>query len=410
MPEPIIIVGASLGGLRTAEALRRFGYDGAITVIGDEPHPPYNRPPLSKEVLAAGVSHEAVAFPRRAAISDVEWVLGRRIVSADLAGRTVTDDTGHARRYSSLVIATGLRPRRLPHPQPIAGRHVLRTLDDALALREALLPGARVVIAGSGFIGCEVAATARGLGCEVTVVDVVELPLLRALGQDLAERLRRRHLDAGVRFELGVQVVGLLGSERITGVELSNGVKLPCDVLIEAVGSEYNTGWLADQDLQLGEGVRTDGALRALRRDGEPWPDVHAVGDVACFPNPRFGGLARTVQHWNIPTETGRRAGQLIALRHTDEAGWAELVAQPFAPVPSFWTDQYELHLLAYGLPDLADEIDLLDGTADGDCVVGYFRDELLVGVCGVGAKTSLHRYRSLIGGPKTALTESAQR
>ena len=171
MTKPVVIVGASMGGLRAAEALRRFGYLGPITAIGDEPYSPYNRPPLSKEVLANEVSHEAVAFAQRPATADVNWVLGTRAESADLEHRTVTDSNGQVHPYSALIIATGLRPKRLQvSNSELAGRHAVRTLDDAIALRAALVPGARVVILGAGFIGCEVAATARKLGCDVTVV------------------------------------------------------------------------------------------------------------------------------------------------------------------------------------------------------------------------------------------------
>lgn len=411
MTNPVGIVGASIAGLRTAEALRRFGYHGPVTVIGEEPWAPYNRPPLSKEVLATEVSHEVVAFAQREATSDVEWALGQRIVSADLANGTVTAQSGRTWRYSSLVIATGLRPRRLAQVAPRAGRYALRTLEDAIALRAALVPGARVVIAGAGFIGCEVAATARKLGCEVTVVGSAELPLQRSLGTILARRLMARHLDHGVRFELGARVAEILGSSEVAGVRLSTGTELSCDVLVEAIGSHDNTEWLAGEDLDLTQGVRTDGALRALRHDRQPWANVYAVGDLACFPNPLFDGLAQTVQHWNIATETGRRAGRIIALQLAgDEPAWAEAIAEPFAPVPSFWSDQYDLHLLAYGLPVLGAEAEVLDGDPDGDCVIGYFRDDRLVGAAGIGAGRSLHRYRSRIGASRSELATAGQR
>jgi len=155
MTKPVVIVGASMGGLRVAESLRRFGYAGPITAIGDEPSAPYNRPPLSKEVLANEVSHEAVAFPQRPATQDVNWVLGTRVISADLANNSITDSSGLVHEYSALVIATGLRPKRLQCANgDLAGRYAVRSLDDAIALRAALLPGAKVVILGAGFIGC----------------------------------------------------------------------------------------------------------------------------------------------------------------------------------------------------------------------------------------------------------------
>ncbi|NDE89272.1 MAG: NAD(P)/FAD-dependent oxidoreductase, partial [Micrococcales bacterium] len=185
MTHPVVIVGASMGGLRTAESLRRFGYTGPITVIGQEIHAPYNRPPLSKEVLAKEVTHEAVAFEQRPATADVNWVLGTKAVSLDSEHNTVTDSEGQVHQYSALVIATGLRPRRVNFPNgELANRFALRTLDDAIALRSQLSEGKNVVIIGGGFIGCEVAATATKLGCNVTVIHNAAHPMLRPLGTE----------------------------------------------------------------------------------------------------------------------------------------------------------------------------------------------------------------------------------
>ena len=223
MTKPVVIVGASMGGLRAAEALRRFGYLGSITAIGDEPYSPYNRPPLSKEVLANEVSHEAVAFAQRPATADVNWVLGTRAESADLEHRTVTDSNGQVHPYSALIIATGLRPKRLQvSNSELAGRHAVRTLDDAIALRAALVPGARVVILGAGFIGCEVAATARKLGCDVTVVAPGVHPIVRPLGVELARELQRRHEAEGVRFKMKTAITDLLGEGTVAGVLLDS--------------------------------------------------------------------------------------------------------------------------------------------------------------------------------------------
>ena len=266
MTKPVVIVGASMGGLRAAEALRRFGYLGPITAIGDEPYSPYNRPPLSKEVLANEVSHEAVAFAQRPATADVNWVLGTRAESADLDHRTVTDSNGQVHPYSALIIATGLRPKRLQvSNSELAGRHAVRTLDDAIALRAALVPGARVVILGAGFIGCEVAATARKLGCDVTVVAPGVHPIVRPLGVELARELQRRHEAEGVRFKMKTAVTDLLGEGKVAGVLLDSGEELACDVLVEAIGSDTNTEWLEGTGLDLSDGVHTDNAMRAIR-------------------------------------------------------------------------------------------------------------------------------------------------
>ncbi|WP_307807038.1 FAD-dependent oxidoreductase [Naasia sp. SYSU D00057] len=395
MSPPVVIVGASLGGLRSAEALRRCGYAGPITVFGDEPHAPYNRPPLSKDVLGGEVTHAAVAFPQRAATSDVEWRLGTRIRSADLEQRSIRTTDGEEVRYRALVVATGLRPKRLsPRTATLAGAFALRTLDDAAALRNALHPGVQVVIAGSGFVGCEVAATARQLGCEVTVVGSAELPMLGPLGSALAEDVMRRHVERGVRFRMGTHVAEALGQEAVEGVRLADGSEVACQVLVEAIGSLHNTEWLDGNDVNAAQGLRTDSAMRVLRADGSSWRDVFAVGDVARFPNAIYGDEPASIEHWNIPTETAKRASRILALQLAEDPRLDAAIAERFAPVPSFWSDQYDMSLLAYGLPALADRVELLAGKAGGDCVYGYFVGDRMVGVCGIGMRSEVLKHR----------------
>jgi NADPH-dependent 2,4-dienoyl-CoA reductase/sulfur reductase-like enzyme len=385
MTKPVIIVGASMGGLRAAEALRRFGYAGPITVIGEERHAPYNRPPLSKEVLAAEVSHEAVAFPQRESTANVNWVLHTRVESADLEHGTVTDSNGETHAYGTLIIATGLRPKRLEVPNAeLTGRHAVRTLDDAIALRKDLKPGARVVVLGAGFIGCEVAATARKLGCEVTVVAPGSHPITRPLGVELAKELQRRHEAMGVKFVMKTSVTDLVGTTAVEGVVLDTGDVVFCDVLVEAIGSYPNTEWLEGNDLDLTNGVLTDNDMRAVKTNGEAWPNVFAIGDVARFANPLFDETPRRVEHWNIPTDTAKRVAQVFT-------GQAE---GSFAPIPSFWSDQYDMHILAYGLLALADEVKLIAGELEGECVFGYYREGKMVGVCGIGMRTTVMGYR----------------
>jgi len=397
--KPVVIVGASMGGLRAAEALRRFGYLGPITAIGDEPYSPYNRPPLSKEVLANEISHEAVAFAQRPATADVNWVLGTRAESADLDHRTVTDSNGQVHPYSALIIATGLRPKRLQvSNSELAGRHAVRTLDDAIALRAALVPGARVVILGAGFIGCEVAATARKLGCDVTVVAPGVHPIVRPLGVELARELQRRHEAEGVRFKMKTAVTDLLGEGQVAGVLLDSGEELACDVFVEAIGSDTNTEWLEGTGLDLSDGVHTDNAMRAIRIDGSACDDVFAIGDVARFANPMFDDVARRVEHWNIPTDTAKRVGQVLAAQLNAAENWPEVLDETFAPVPSFWSDQFEMHILSFGLLALADEVKLIHGEIEGDCVFGYYRKGQMVGVCGIGMRSTVQGYRAQVG------------
>jgi 3-phenylpropionate/trans-cinnamate dioxygenase ferredoxin reductase subunit len=390
-----------MAGLRVAEALRRFGYAGPITAIGDEPHAPYNRPPLSKEVLAGDeVSHATVAFPQRPATADVGWVLGNAAVSADLEHQTVTCTDGSVYEYSHLIVATGLRPKRQQYPNNLqSGRHVIRSLDDAIALRAALVPGARVVVLGAGFIGCETAATARKLGCEVTIVAPGSLPIGRILGAELSAEVMRRQQAEGVQFRMKRTVTDLIGEARIEAVLLDDGTELPCDVFIEAIGSNCNTEWLEGNDIDITDGVLTDSNLRAVRAGGAGvWPNVFAIGDVAKFPNPLFDNVARRVEHWNIPTESGKHVGQLIALELAEkQEELTALVSGGFKPVPSFWSDQFNVHLLAFGLLATADESKLVQGEIGGDCVFEYYRGGKLVGAAGIGTRSVVQGYRNTL-------------
>ncbi|MFJ9895998.1 NAD(P)/FAD-dependent oxidoreductase [Streptomyces sp. NPDC091280] len=382
----VLVVGASMGGLRAAEQLRAAGWTGSVTVIGDEPHMPYNRPPLSKEVLAGKASFDSLAFTPKAGTADVAWHLGRRAVAADLAARTLTLDDSTTLPYDGLVVATGMRPRRLRCPGPLTGRHTVRTLADAQGLRAELTrPGVRVVVVGAGFIGCEVAATAVGLGVtEVTVVDPLPLPMVGPLGELLAGALLRRHERRGVRFALGTGVAAFEGEDRVTGVVLGDGTVLPADVVVESVGSLANTEWLADNGLDLSDGVLTDELLRV-----GGLPSVVAVGDVARFPNARYDGVPRRVEHWSIPTDSAKHAARSLVAHLTGARG--ELAA--FAPLPTFWSDQHDFRLQSFGSPllGLAD-VRVLDGDPDGDLIAGYHRDDLLVGVVALGAPTTAAR------------------
>ncbi|MER6332942.1 FAD/NAD(P)-binding oxidoreductase [Streptomyces sp. NPDC001034] len=392
MSATVVVAGASLAGLRAAEQLRAAGWDGPITLVGDEPHMPYNRPPLSKEVLVGKAPFESLAFRPRAGVADVTWRLGTKVVAADLDRRVVRLDSGETLPYGGLVVATGMRPRRLRCPGPLTGRHTVRTLDDARGLRAALTrPGARVVVVGAGFIGCEVAATAVALGAaEVTVVDPLPLPMVGPLGELLATALLKRHEQRGVRFALGTGVTAFEGGDRVTGVVLSDGGVLPADVVVESVGSVANTEWLDGNGLDLGDGVLTDAHLRAGGR-----PDVVAVGDVARFPNARYDGVPRRVEHWSIPTDTAKHAARVLAARLTGgDAGLA-----PFAPLPTFWSDQHDFRLQSFGAPALGrDDVRVLDGDPDGDVLAGYHADGRLVGVVALGgqaAATAAARYRA---------------
>ena len=393
----ILVVGGSMGGLRAAEQLRRCGWTDQLVVLGQEAHMPYNRPPLSKELLremteaGAGESpeahHASVAFQVREAIADVEWLLGSAAVRSDLEARTVKLDSGETIAYEGLVVATGLRSRRLPISGPRVGRYVVRTIDDAVQLRLAIRPGCKLVVIGGGFIGCEVAATARALGCQVTVVEPMSAPMEIALGPDLGRALQRHHERNGVEFHLGRSVQAIEGlpddADRVGAVVLDDGTRLAASVIVESVGSHPNVEWLDGNGLDLSNGVLCDNWLRVEGRG-----DVVAVGDVARFPNPRYDDQPRRVEHWSMPADTAKRAAPTLV--HGLQG--AALNPEPFVPIPTFWSDQFDLRVNAVGAPALGSRIEALEGElgSDGEgleegLAIGYYEGGRLVGVVTVG-------------------------
>ena len=382
-----------MGGLRAAEAVAKSGFDGEIVVIGAEPHPPYNRPPLSKDALHAEPDLTSLQFRVPRAAKDVLWRLGQAVVGADLAARTVTTAAGDVVGWRGLVAATGLRPRRLPTPGPSGGRHVIRTVEDALALRASMTPGTRMVIVGAGFIGCEVAATARRLGVEVAVVAPEPVPMDRPLQSALGAALQRRHEAQGVRFHLGVVPVEFVGGardpDRVAAVRLSDETVLDADVVVEAVGCAPNVEWLSGNGLDLRDGLLCDNQLRVEGR-----ADVVACGDIARFPNLMFDDVPRRVEHWTMVTDTARRAGHTLGRYLAD----GELDATAFSPLPSFWSDQYDLRIQSFGAVGLGGaDVRLLEGDLDGEAAVGYHRDDVLVGVVLVGLAGRHAHYRQVL-------------
>ena len=395
MSAPVLIVGGSLAGLRSAEGLRKAGYMGPIKVIGNEPYLPYNRPPLSKDLLSGTGEIDEIYFPIKESVSDVEWVLGLAATSLDIEEQKVTDLSGTSHPYKALVIATGLRPKPLPvDANGIEGIHVLRTFDDAVALRKQLLPGVKVLILGAGFIGCEVAATAVKAGCQVKVVSRTHEPMQEALGKTLGGEVKRRHELMGVEFVKGASVFGLIGDGHVERVILDSGVIYDADLVVVAIGSFPNTEWLEGSGIDISNGVLVDGGLRAISSDGTVVENIFAVGDVARYANPLFDQVPRRVEHWNLPTETGKRAG-LVLGKYLNGESVKEMLAEPFAPLPSFWSDQYDMHILAFGMTYLADRSEMVAGEISGECVFEYFRNDKLVGVCGIGMRPTIQSYRT---------------
>ena len=305
----VAVVGASLAGLRAVETLRRDGYDGRLVLVGAEAHLPYDRPPLSKEFLAGEVEPDDVAL-RRGPYDDLDLDLrlGRRAVALDLASRAVALDDGEPVVFDGLVLATGSTPRVVPGTPDLPGINVLRTLDDALAIRAKLDARPRVVVVGAGFIGSEVAATCRLRGLEVTVLEALPAPLVRGLGPVLGMACGELHRDHGVDLRLGVGVAGFEGDGRVERVRLDDGTAVDADLVVVGVGVAPATDWLATSGLTLDNGVVCDETLLAA-------PGVVAAGDVARWPNPLFGGESMRVEHWTNASEQGVAASAAPPVR-----------------------------------------------------------------------------------------------
>jgi len=383
----VVVVGASLAGLRCAEALRKAGFDGHVDIVGDEPHMPYNRPPLSKERLGGDATAEWLR--RSAETEEVTWRLGSPAVAADLGRGTLELASGKTLHWDGLVAATGLRPRRLPLPGTGAGRHVLRGLDDANALRAALGTARRIVVIGAGFIGCEIAALAAGSGIETHAVAPESVPLERPCGQLLGKEVQRRLEDLGVRFHLGLLPHSCLGTGRIAGVALSDGTEITADLVVEAAGSLPNVEGLEGNGLGLSDGLPGDGQLRVTGHSR-----VVACGDLARFPNPLFDQVPRRVEHWFTAVDTAKRAGTTLA----DTLAGRAPADTPFAPVPSFWSHQQTVRIQSFGAPGLGGgDIRVLEGDLSGDVAVGYHRDGRLVGVVLLGLARRYAHYRKQI-------------
>jgi 3-phenylpropionate/trans-cinnamate dioxygenase ferredoxin reductase component len=409
VPDPlestIAVVGAGLAALRACERLRSAGHSGRILVFGDEEHAPYNRPPLSKELLRGTMERDQLTYRQRAATDDVEWHLGTLVDRVDLDGHALALADGSSVTWDGLVVATGVRARRLPLGGDPSWRHTIRTLDDALRLAPALTSGARVVVIGAGFIGCEVAATAVERGCEVTVVEPLATPLERPIGALVGREVQRRHEVHNVRFALGRIVNAIADAGEHLEVELDNGAGLAADVIIEAVGSTANTEVLAGQGLDLTDGVLCNAGLHPLR-DGAGVPDVVAVGDVARFPIRAYGDGPLRIEHWTMPTDMAAHAAASLL------AGLAGAPAptEPFAPLPTFWSEQYGVRMQSFGLPHLGlDDVRVLDGELHGEAAVGYHRDGRLVGVVLLGMGKRMLEFRTAVVDAVTANLEPAR-
>ena len=380
----VSIVGASLAGYWAAETLRRDGFEGRISLIGDEPHAPYDRPPLSKKFLAGDLDDDRLPLTTAEKLADLglEMRLGCQATGLDVATRTLEVD-GVAEPYDGLLIATGARCRNLPGTAGLPGVHTLRTRDDAEAIRDALANGARrVVVVGAGFIGAEVASTAIGRGAEVTMVEALEAPFGRVLGVEMGAVMADVHRRHGVDLRTGVGVDEVLGDDRLAGVRLADGATLEADLLVVGIGVVPNTDWLEGSGLTLDDGVVCDETCLAA-------PDVAAAGDVARWANPRYGEVMR-VEHWDNAVQQGVHAAR--RLLQSDEE------ATPYAPVPWFWTDQYDRKVQLAGRPHTDDEVRVVAGsTAEHRFAAFYGRDGRFTAALGMNRPRQVMQSKSLL-------------
>ncbi|WAL69336.1 FAD-dependent oxidoreductase [Amycolatopsis cynarae] len=390
--EGVLVVGASAAGLTTVEALRRKGYSGRVTVLGEEPHQPYDRPPLSKEVLSGTWEPERARLRTADALSvlDAEFVLGDPATSLDAASRTVTTASGRVLSAETVVVATGLRPRRLPGQAGLAGVHVLRTLDDALALRAALTASSRLVVVGEGVLGSEIAATARTLGLDVTMTGPQRAPLAGQVGPLVSDLLAELHREQGVRLRLGSGVTGLTsGDGRVTGVRLDTGEVLPADLVVVAIGATPATEWLEDSGLRLDDGVVCDSRCRAAE-------GIYAAGDIARWYHERLGTLLRLENRTNATEQAIAVAGAILG------------EDRPYTPVPYFWTDQFDARIQVHGVLPAGAETTIVDGDpARRRFVARYHRDGVVTGVLGWKMPKQARQRRGEIGGAPPLPTQT---
>jgi NADPH-dependent 2,4-dienoyl-CoA reductase/sulfur reductase-like enzyme len=382
----LVIVGASLAGLRAAQAARKAGFDGDLVMVGEERHRPYTRPPLSKELLAGEHTVDRVQLPCDELVA--EWRLGVSATSLDRGRKRVVLDDGDEIDYDRLILATGSRPRRWPGPGgELDGVHTLRGVDDALALRAAFDTQPRIAIIGAGFIGCEVAQTARKEGLDVTLIDIASTPML-PLGPELGMWCAELHRDRGVDVRLGTGVAGIVGDGRVEAVELANGERIDADVVVVGLGAAPNIEWLADSGLKLDGGLACD---RTLTTTGDP--EILGAGDIVTWPHPLADGEPIRIEHWTVAAEQGQLAGR-NAILAADER-------KPYVVPPYFWSDQYDVKIQSLGLPGRAEGVELLESTPDRSRqVYGAERDGRLVGIIAINAARRLGTYRMALEDP----------
>ncbi len=377
----IVIVGGGLAAARTAEQLRRSDYAGSVTIVSDEVHLPYDRPPLSKEVLRKEVDDTALKPAEWYDENNITLRLGSAATRLDTSAQTITLDDGTTLGYDELVIATGLVPRRIPAFPDLEGIRVLRSFDESLALRGQASQAQRAVIVGAGFIGCEVAASLRSLGVDVVLVEPQPTPLAAVLGEQIGELVARLHRAEGVDVRLGVGVAEVRGDGHVEAVVLSDGTELTADVVVVGIGSRPATEWLE------GSGVDVDSVDKGVICDEggrTSAPNVWALGDVASWRDTT--GHQGRVEHWSNVADQARVV--VPAMLGQD--------VPSVVVVPYFWSDQYDVKIQCLGEPEADDIVHVVED--DGRKFLAYYeRDGALVGVVGGGMPGKVMKVRAKI-------------
>jgi len=381
----IAVVGASLAGLRAVEFLRRSGFEGELILIGDEEHLPYDRPPLSKEVLRGDWDAERLALRRRTYDElDVHLALGQRAASLDSDARELRLEGGDRIAFDGLVITTGAQVRELPRQPRLDGIHTLRTIDDSLTIRAALQSKPRVAVVGAGFIGAEVAASARQLGLDVTLVEALEAPLAQSLGPRLGRMLQEAHERRGVKVLCGRLVRSFGGTDRVERLLLDDGTALECDLVVVGIGVSPSVSWLEGSAVAIEDGVRCDETL-ASSVSG-----IVAAGDVANWYNPLFEERMR-IEHWTNAVEQARHAVSTLLAAPGE--------AKPFESVPIFWSDQFDIRIQGVGRPRPTDELIFVGATTGSERFVAlYARAGRLIGAVAFNQPPKIIQLRMLIG------------
>lgn len=374
----VVIVGAGMAGVQTAVALREQGWRGVITLVGDEPHAPYDRPPLSKAVLLGKA--DGSAFDVDFAALGIDLLLGRRATGLAAASQVVETDGGPL-PYDHLVIATGAEPVTLPGGAGLPDVHVLRTLDDAERLRPVLAEQREIVVVGAGWIGAEFATAAREAGCGVTVVEAADRPLAGALPAEVAAPMAAWYEDCGARLRTGARVAAVTDG----AVALSDGTTLAADAVVVGIGARPATSWLAGSGVELSPEDRSVLADERLRTSV---PGVYAVGDCASFPSARYGSRL-LIHHWDNALQGPRTVAATIA------RGEAE--GPLYDPVPYFWSEQFGRFVQYAGHHAGADETVWRGDPASAAWSVIWLREGVLVALLAVGRPRDLAQGRKLI-------------